>query len=333
LDSSSVVGTVMGLGVPRVVTARLRFRGPRADESVYSDAVARRWDVPLESIDPWVPADADLERITETTALPAPDPHFAMFRPLHERFLALGHARSLTGIGGDDVFLAPDAWASITAAVRFHRWRPAVARARAEGAERLIVPKLRATWRRMPWRPARVPGLVTTSAARRTDLAQAFDAKPQRVTGIRAVDARMDGLTSDRTAQLLAQRAVLDDLTGHRSTHPFLDPDLIRTVLGIAPWLFGDADNRALQRAAFGDRLPDEVLARRSKAEFSELVWPTLLRGEVLAGIRSGPLVSEGWVDPAGFDALVVNARARQADAARPLARCANADRWLRPLR
>jgi asparagine synthase (glutamine-hydrolysing) len=193
------------------------------------------------------------------------------------------------------------------------------------------MPKLRAAWRRMPWRPSRLPALVTTDAATRANLRDAYGATPARVTGLRAVDGRLDGLTSGRTAQVLEQRAVLDDLTGHRSTHPFLDPDLVAAVLGLAPWLFGERDDdRALQRAAFADRLPDEVLARRSKAEFSEIVWPSLLRAETLASIRSGPLVTDGWVDAAGFEALVANARVQQADAARPLARCAYADRWLR---
>jgi Asparagine synthase len=138
-------------------------------------------------------------------------------------------------------------------------------------------------------------------------------------------------MTSGYDAAILEERAVVGDLAGRRDSHPFLDPRLIAATYGLDPWWPSRGDHtRAFQVAAYADRLPPAVAERRSKADFSEVFWPQLLREELLARVRTGPLAEAGWLDPAGFESLVVNAQREMANAAIPLSRCVSLDRWLR---
>src|SRR5690606_31125514 len=123
LDSSAVVGTVARSGRGDLLAGRLVFAGPRADERAWSDAVARHWAIPLVSAPPWSPSDDECRELTRRLRRPLPDPHFLMFCGLHEAFLAHGRPEGLTGLGGDDAFVAAGIGSRAVSAVQLRRWR------------------------------------------------------------------------------------------------------------------------------------------------------------------------------------------------------------------
>lgn len=98
----------------------------------------------------------------------------------------------------------------------------------------------------------------------------------------------------------------MTDSIGRRESHPFLDPRFIEATYGLDMWWpVRDGHTRALQAAAFSDRLPPLVAQRHSKADFDF-----------------------GWLDSTGFDMLLGKAKEGKANAAIPLSRCVSLDRW-----
>jgi hypothetical protein len=133
-------------------------------------------------------------------------------------------------------------------------------------------------------------------------------------------------------AAILETAAVVNDLTGWRESHPFFDPRLITATYGLDPWFsVRGGHNRALEVAAYADRLPREVRERRGKAEFSEVAWASSIRHEsTYQRLLSGPLGERGWLDPIGFQDVLEGARNRRPRAAAPVSRALSLDRWLR---
>jgi asparagine synthase (glutamine-hydrolysing) len=333
-DSSAVVGTIVGLGHDDMVAGRLVFDGPRADERAYSDAVVGHWRIRAVSSPPWVPSDDESEALTRRLARPVPDPHFMMFTGLHRLLQGEGRLDGLTGLGGDDAFATCSIGSRVVSALKL-RQRAVLGRLARAGARQpwqLWAGIVRPTLHHLaPWKGDRLPGWVRAEAASGAQLPRLYRRRPQRVTGVDAIDERLANMTSGYDAAILEERAVVGDLAGRRDSHPFLDPRLVAATYGLDPWWPSrDDHNRALQVAAYADRLPPAVAERRSKADFSEVFWPQLLREEVLARVRTGPLAEAGWLDPAGFESLVVNAQREMANAAIPLSRCVSLDRWMR---
>jgi len=124
---------------------------------------------------------------------------------------------------------------------------------------------------------------------------------------------------------------VLDDSLGIRHSHPFLDPRFIQATYGLDPWWpMRGGHYRALEEAAFCDRLPPAVSTRRSKAEFSEVFWSQVLDAGALDSVLAGPLQQAGWLQDSGVSDLLRRAQDGRSDAAQPLSRCIALDRWLR---
>ena len=335
IDSSAVTGTLARLEVPDILAGRLVFDGP-ADERSYSDAVVDRWGISLVSSPPWIPPADEAAELTRRLRRPLPDPNFTMFATLHADFRSRGRLECLTGLGGDDAFVASRVASRVTTAAKL-RQGGVVA-----GFVRSIVSRPRTGWTEIvrptlhhlaPGRGPRLPGWVSERAVLRADLKGLLHRRSERVTGLAAIDDRIANLTSGYDAAILETRAVVTDLSGWRETHPFLDPHLIEAVYGFDPsWPVRGDDYRALEIAAYYDRLPPVVATRRTKAEFSEVFWPQFLAPDTLASVRSGPLADLGWLDPTGFDVLVANAKEGKANSAIPLSRCVGLDRWLRSL-
>jgi asparagine synthase (glutamine-hydrolysing) len=336
LDSSAVVGTIVGLGHEDMVAGRIVFDGPRANERAYSDAVLGHWRIRAVSAPPWAPSDDESDELTRRLARPVPDPHFMMFSGLHRLLLEEGRPTGLTGLGGDDAFATCSTGSRVVSAFRL-RQRAVLGRLARVGARRPLqawTGIVRPTLHHLaPWKGDRLPGWVRAEAAARAHLPGLYRRRPQRVTGVDAIDERIANMTSGYDAAILEERAVVGGLAGRRDSHPFLDPRLVAATYGLDPWWPSRGDhNRALQVAAYADRLPSAVAERRSKADFSEVFWPQLLREEVLTRVRTGPLAEAGWLDPTGFDSLVIRAQRGMANAAIPLSRCVSLDRWLRTL-
>jgi asparagine synthase (glutamine-hydrolysing) len=336
LDSSSVVGTIMGLGCDDLVVGRLEFDGPDADEREYSDAVIGHWGIRAVSVPPWVPDDDEAEELTRRLRRPPPDPHFTMFLGLHEALLAAGRHEGLTGLGGDDAFATCSTGPKVVGAIKRRQGAVLAELVRAGVREpRTVWPRVvkPALHHLAPWKGDRLPDWVPAEAADRADLPRLFRRRSPRVTGLDAVDERIANITTGYAAAILEEQAVVGDLAGRRQSHPFLDPRFIEITYGLDPWWPSRGDHtRALQVEAYRDRLPPLVAERRSKADFSEVFWPQLLRDDVLARVRTGPLVEAGWLDLDGYARLVADAQRGMANAAIPLSRCVSLDRWMRAL-
>ncbi|HEV2068234.1 MAG TPA: asparagine synthase-related protein [Acidimicrobiales bacterium] len=335
LDSSTVVGTAVLLGRGDLTVARLFFDDPRADERVYSDAVIDHWGLRAVSEPPWVPSPEEWWELTRQLRRPPPDPNFTMFANLHRALLADGRPDGLTGLGGDDAFIAVGTGPRVVSAAKLRQRRVLAELAR------WSTRNLRRSWPQLvkptlgylaaPWRRGRHPSWVTGAAAARAGLGQLVHRRAEPVTGVDAIDQRLAPLTSGYDAWVLEDRAVVADWVGRRDSHPFLDPRFITATYGLDPWWpTRGGHERALEVAAFGDRLPPTVARRRSKAEFSEVFWPQVLDRNTLAEVRTGPLRDLGWLDAGGFDRLVTNAKEGMANAAIPLSRCVSLDHWMR---
>ena len=338
LDSSAVVGTAVVLGRRDLTVARLLFEGQRADERVYSDAVIDHWGLSAISASPWVPSQEEWCELVRQLRRPPPDPNFTMFASLHRRLLGDGRPDGLTGLGGDDAFVAVGIGPRVVSAAKLRQGRVLAdlarwsARSPASLWPRLVKPTL--GYLAAPWRGGGHPGWVTDAAAARAGLEQLLRRRAHPVTGIDAIDERLAPLTSGYDASILEDRAVVADWVGRRDSHPFLDPRFITATYGLDPWWpTRGGHERALEVAAFRDRLPPAVARRRSKAEFSEVFWPQVLDAGTLAGVSRGPLVDMGWLNAEGFDRLVANAKAGMANAAIPLFRCVALDHWMRTQR
>ena len=334
LDSSSVVGTMALLERDDLLVGRLVFDGHRADERFYSDAVVDHWGIEAVSADPWMPARDEWRDLTRSLRRPLPDPNFTMFAGLHRMLLKRGRPDGLTGLGGDDAFVASRVASRTMSAVKLRRGDVIgdLLRATVEDPRQAWIDVVRPTLHHLaPWRGDRLPRWISERAASRADLPGLFRRRPKRVTGVAAMDERIANLTSGYDAAILEDRAVVIDAEGRRESHPFLDPRFIEATYCLDPWWpTRDGHVRALQVEAFADRLPAVVAERRSKADFSEVFWPQLLDEETLDSVRTGPLVEVGWLDSQGFEELVVNAREGKANAAIPLSRCVSLDRWMR---
>jgi asparagine synthetase B (glutamine-hydrolysing) len=334
LDSSSVVGTVVRLGHDDLLVGRMMFEGLGADERRYSDAVIDHWKLPALSVPPWVPTRAESMELARRLRRPVPDPNFTMFASLHRSFLADGRSDCLTGLGGDDAFVDMGIGPRVVSAVQL-RQRQVIGR-----LGRWAVRHPRRVWPQLvrptlghvasPWRGGWSPAWVSAAAKARIDLPRISRIRPVPVTGVAAIDERLDTLTSGYFASILETRASVTGLSGIRESHPFLDPRLVEATYGLNPWWpVRGGHYRALEVAAFSDRLPPLVAERRTKAEFSEVCWPQL-DASIVDAVRTGPLRDLGWLDVAGFDAVVDSAKKGRANAALPLSRCVAVDQWMR---
>lgn len=342
LDSSAVTGTAVLVGAESILVGRLLFTQPEADERTYSDAVIERWGVPAVSVEPWIPTEAEAYEWTAHLQYPIPHPSTTMFASLNRAFLDEGRSVVMSGIGGDDAFIDVSRSSLVLSAFR-NRQRDVL---RSVLAADLRRPRSawRDTWRgvaahHMPWRhclpisrPWLTPSPLSPAFAKRSGFTEVL--KRQRVyqlTGDAAVDERAAGLTSGYLAAILERAAMVDDQTGCRMTHPFLDPRFIEATYGLNPWfsLRGGHD-RALAADAYADRIPPNVQNRRTKAHFSGVSQgATLGNPEAVAQLMAGPLVNHGWIQRSRLADLAEEA-GHSWDADRRLFRALSLDRWLR---
>jgi asparagine synthase (glutamine-hydrolysing) len=335
LDSSAVVGTAALGGRSDIVVGRLLFDGEYADERAYSAEVIAHWGLRDVSVRPWLMNDAEAAHLTATLRRPIPDPNYTMFHSLHAALLAEGRASAMTGLGGDDAFVARSHRTRVISAAQLRRHDilravlMADMRSPLSGWRRTIRPLFGALSGRARRRP---PSYIAATAAKTLGLADQLARGPQPVTGVLAIDERAAGITSGYLAHALETAAVVADLTGWRSSHPFLDPHFIGATWGLDPWFaVRGGHDRALELGAFAERLPPTVASRRTKAEFSEVAWAGLPPAtELHRRLMTGPLADRGWVDREHFARMLAGANERQRWTALPVSRAVALDRWLR---
>jgi asparagine synthase (glutamine-hydrolysing) len=204
--------------------------------------------------------------------------------------LVAEHARGgaiVTGVGGDELFAE---WRWQRAADVLARRVPprphdvlAVGLATAPAAVRR-----RAGARlgdvRLPWlRPAAQRAVSDAWARERAAEPASFRRRVAWVSRL-----RIAALRRHSTA------AVAGDV-GATADHPFLHPRFV-AALGAAGGRLGPGDRTAAVRALFGDLLPDDVLARRTKAQFND-AWNGPRTRAFVAGWGGGG-VDADLVDP-----------------------------------
>ena len=238
-----------------------------------------------------------------------------MFASLLGALRERGRCEGLTGIGGDDAFVSMPLEARVISAAQLRQRAVllGLAGAARRDPRQAWRQTLRPTLRRLaPWVRPEPVRYVSASASGWPWLVEQVQTTTPAVTGVCAVDERIENC-------------------GWRSSHPYLDPRFITATYGLDPWFaVRDGHVRALQVAAYADRLPELVLRRRSKAEFSEVVLSGGVSDEVVHRLASGPLAERGMLDRVGFSHVVVGARLGTASAALPLMRAMALDRWLR---
>jgi asparagine synthase (glutamine-hydrolysing) len=321
LDSSTVLACAAeqaradGERVPTAFSATFPGR-PELDETAASGPAAAHagaeWVRVPAADGPVVPeALAYLDR----WKLPLATPNIAVFRPLHEEAARRGARVLLDGEGGDELFGCEPLLLADRLLAGDVRGALALAHALPGAGERLDRRTLRVVAREWV-----LPGLVPPRA-----LAALRRARRQRRHGppwlhMPAPDtedgagwwragrprwrAHLSWLLTDARATLAVQDelrrgAAMGGVTG---AHPFLDVDLIETVLALPPHAAFDRRlDRPLLRHAMTGLLPDAVRLRTDKVFFNELVVDALTGPDqpaVDAILGSGRLELGAVADP-----------------------------------
>lgn len=283
-DSSAVLAAAAALarreGLDLPIPATHRFPAvPSAHEADWQDQVVRHLDLPdwvrnvvsdeLDSIGPV--AQAVLLRHGVLWPFNA---HLHV--PLFER--ARGGSL-LTGVGGDELF-GPQRWrvaqsllAGRTRLRARHIGTLSFALAPTPVRREVLARRHEISW---PWLHPQVDALINR---RRAD----WQARTPR-----RWDAALGWWWQSRTRVVLTQTM---ELLGADSQTQVVQPFLERRVLEAAAAEFGargPADRTAAMRAVFADVLPDDVLARRSKATFNDAFCSHHSRGFAARWTGSG---------------------------------------------
>ncbi len=353
LDSSAVAGVAQSAaraaGGPALAAFSMVFPDrPAYDESRYSAAVARMWDLEAHAV---APSPLDADRIRTDAARHMDVPELAsdqLLGQVRERMRARGCRVVLTGLGGDQVltgsvlhyadllrrFHLAAAWSQYRSDARVGDagWTPAAL------VTAGVLPLLPAWFRAAAAPLARrwgyrriVPDWVAPGFAARVGLEnrlrlQVPDPRPSSF-------ARWDVCRSVASASQLQLTEAAERTTaeyGLEQRHPFFDRRLVEFCVAMPEnqrWR-GDR-TKAVMRRALAPVLPPEVGRRRDKGDFSPQFIGQLdaLGGE--AFIDRLRVAELGWVDQARISAMFREMRRRHA--AHPDVHEAYVD-WLMPV-
>ncbi|MHB1710630.1 MAG: asparagine synthase-related protein [Acidimicrobiales bacterium] len=294
-DSSLVLAIALNLarreGLPEPVAITQRFPGiEEADEDDWQEAVVRHlgvtewerlsWHDELDLVGPY--------------AGPSLLSHGLVWPPLaHTRRPLTDRARGgsfLTGEGGDEVLGLRRA--TVVRALLAHPARCARRGAASAVAVNLAPRQLRTiTLRRQYEQGLAIPWLrPEPRAALLDDLARQAAAEPlDWREAIRRHPACRGVFLGMRTLDLFALES------GVHSVHPLLDAGVL-AALGSAGGVFGFPNRTQAMRRLFGGLLPDDVLARQTKARFNKASFGIYSRS--FAREWTGTGVDTDLVDP-----------------------------------
>jgi asparagine synthase (glutamine-hydrolysing) len=323
LDSSSIAGVAARCARARHAGLRalaLRFPGRACDEGDHIAAVARHTGIPLASFE-MVPPAADSYRAEAAATLDVPQyPNGAILDPLRAAARDSGARVVLTGYGGDDWLTGSPA--HTTDLLRRGRLLAAWGRLRADarlpgrgysmaglarGAVAPIVPdRLRAAVRLLRGAPRHFDWL-RPEFRRRTGLDDPI--RRERPAGFRS-DERADiyavatsaaTMIGDEMDERAAARAGIDQ------RHPFNDRRLAEFALALPPeQRWAGTETKVVLRAAMRrvQAVPESVLARDDKAEFSSTGIDALDAFGGAAAFERLRTAERGWVDPQAVRSL-----------------------------
>ncbi len=263
-DSSALLAVAVDLargeGWSLPVPVTLRFQSAATDESAWQELVLREL-----GIDDWVrlPIGDELDLVGPVAARGLRR-HGLMYPANAHLIVPMARAATggslLTGVGGDDIF-GNWSWHGIASLLAGRRpVRPPDLRS--------LVHMLAPRWLQAEVIRRREPLLLPwIRASERGRVARALAG--ELASAPRTWSARMLWSTRWRAWRLTAQsmRMLAQD-QGASLGSPFLHPSFL-TSLAAAGGRWGWGDRGATMRAVFGDKLPESVIARRGKAEFS----------------------------------------------------------------
>lgn len=337
LDSAIVAGTLRRLGLAGRVSAWLNYVADRAegDEQAYARAVTDRLGVPLTVVEkPLAPlTEADFTEVATGVrpALQAVDA--PRDRDIAARMAAAGGAAVLSGQGGDAVFFQMPSVLVASGVLR------------REGLRGLGSPVLRAVahrTRRSVWQV-----LAEAARAERRRGGLPSQLSPLAAPGVRAWLAGRahpwvedaGGIPGAKRLQIQAianAQLYRGDCRKRRAgdlLYPFLCQPVVELCLAIpADVLAGGEQDRRLARAAFADRLPAAVLARRSKGELGAYYGRLLAASlDVLRPfLLDGCLAGAGVLDRAATARHLTSEQLLHAPATGPILTAVTAEAWVR---
>jgi asparagine synthase (glutamine-hydrolysing) len=263
-DSSALLAVAVGLarreGWSLPIPLTLRFASAATDEADWQERVLRHL-----GLDDWVRLDcgAELDMVGPIAA-EGLRRHGLLYPANAHLIMPMARAAAggsiLTGLGGDDVFgnWPSEDIASVLAGRRLPRARD-LRRCLRLGAPRWLEAEI--VRRR---EPLMVPWIVNEQR-RRIALAVALEF----ASAPRTWAARMRWLAGWRLwRETMRSLATLASDAGATVSSPFLEPPFLEALAG-AGGRWGWGSRTATMRGLFGDLLPDAVISRRSKAEFS----------------------------------------------------------------
>ena len=288
VDSSCVVGMCQHLfhggAVPDsgFETFSEVFPGLPADETTWLRQVARFWN--LKSNELVAPPDPAWYPECASRYLYLPDPpngHTSDFCSALAR--ARGFQVILTGLGGDDWFGGSPA-ASSRFCRALHRLR---AQPNIQGCRSLSHDFLQLIRRRVRRSPKSVAPWIPPAFARRTCLVERT--------------RRRSTLTDPSNAFRLHWLEMKDRAAarcGIEARHPFYDRRIIELAYAMPPDQFvRRGQNKFILRQAMKGLVPDSVLQRSTKAEFSHTSAQLYEFDSISSVFHSARIASQGWID------------------------------------
>ncbi len=272
-DSSALLAVAVDLarreGWTLPVPLTLRFAGAATQENEWQETVLRHL-----RLDDWIRLEIDGELdLLGPIACQGLRRHGLMYPanahvvvPMARHAIG-GHL--LTGVGGDDVF-GNWPWHDLASVIAGR------ARARVRDTRRLLHLAAPASLRSEIKRRREPLGLPWIVVGARSQVARMLAA--ELASAPRTWSARMTW--SARWRPWLETMRSMEVLTGDEGAtlaSPFLDPDFLAS-LAAAGGRCGWGDRTATMHALFGDLLPESVIHRRGKAEFSEPLFGTATR-------------------------------------------------------
>lgn len=307
LDSAIVASALAGSGRAGAVSQWLSYYAPQreGDERPYARAVAARLGVSLTEA-PRVSQSIEVEHLAATAR--AARPAIGRLDPWRDadtagRLRDAGATALLSGQGGDAVFFQVP-----TPAILADAWRAGRPRAElsdlaldlASWTRSSVWSTLRAAWghhRGLPTPPPRAPlegrwGEVAPPAPHPWIAAAASLPPGKRLQVV--------GLANAQSYRLATARSEAAEVV-----FPLLAQPVVELALGIPTYqLTKGGQGRAIARAAFADRLPAQVAARRSKGAMTAFYGRLLADSldQVRPYLLDGCLCDSGLVSRAALD-------------------------------
>jgi len=335
-DSAAVASGLLSIGAASRVVQWINYRGdrPEGDERAYARAVAAGLGVDLTFVAKAVSplTEADLFELCEGLRAPVNALDVARDRDMAARLCASRASGLVSGQGGDAVFFQMPSALVLADLVAQEGRRRVFSRALLETAR----------WtRRGAWSVA-AEALGIGGRSRRAAGGMAFlDPRLRAAAGRHAspwVDAaralppakrlQISALANCRIYRGASRRGAAAELI-----YPLLSQPMVETCLAMPSYVLVEGGrDRALARAAFGGRIPQLVLDRRSKGDLSSFYARTvaasldMLRPFLLEGV----LCEAGLLDRAALEGLLTPEQLIWRAGAGPILIAAMVEAWLR---